>query len=113
MPDGAPHVMPVWIRREGSNLLFFKEEGSLGLRNAERDGRVAISIVDRSDPYRMAYVRGRVSEIRRGAIARRWLDDAAVHYMGRPYPHDITGAIVVVAPDRTGSAHYREFGTED
>jgi PPOX class probable F420-dependent enzyme len=100
MPDGSPHVVPVWIGREADQLLFVKEEGSVGLRNAERDPRVAISIVAQDNPYLMANLGGRVVEVRRGTQVRTWLDDTAMRYTGRPYPDPVEGVLLVVEADR-------------
>jgi predicted pyridoxine 5'-phosphate oxidase superfamily flavin-nucleotide-binding protein len=46
MPDGSPQNAPVWALREGDRILVGTSEGSLKARNARRDPRVALSIVD-------------------------------------------------------------------
>src|SRR6266545_1349974 len=62
MPDGSPHSVPVWVGTQGDRVCFFTQERSRKARNLARDGRVAISIVDYENPYRMAQLRGRVVE---------------------------------------------------
>jgi PPOX class probable F420-dependent enzyme len=111
MRDGSPHTMPVWIDVEDGRLLFYREEGSIGLGNLRRDPRVAISITDLRDPYRYCAVRGRVVEERGGRAARAWLDRVAVSYTGRPYPEPgpAAGVVVVVEPDRTMYVHLDGF----
>ena len=42
MPDGAPHVVPVWIGVEGDRLAFFSVTGSRKDANVQRDPRVAV-----------------------------------------------------------------------
>ncbi|HWC07571.1 MAG TPA: pyridoxamine 5'-phosphate oxidase family protein, partial [Solirubrobacterales bacterium] len=51
MADGSPHVAPVWIGVEGSDLAFVKEEESVAMANLRRDPRVAISVSSVEDPY--------------------------------------------------------------
>src|SRR5262249_27587097 len=64
MRDGSPHAVPMWVSREGDRVLVGTSEGSLKARNARRDPRVALSIVDFADPYVEAHLRGRVVEWR-------------------------------------------------
>ena len=64
MPDGSPHSTPVWIGREGDNLILCTSDGSLKARNTKRDARLALSIVDFDNPYEEVQVRGRVVERR-------------------------------------------------
>ena len=59
LPDGAPHSVPVWIGVEGEQVVFFTGPGSRKARNIAGDPRVAISITDREQPFRMAMIRGR------------------------------------------------------
>jgi PPOX class probable F420-dependent enzyme len=46
MPDGTPHVTPVWIDHEGDVVLVNTAEGRVKVKNVRKDPRVAISIVD-------------------------------------------------------------------
>jgi PPOX class probable F420-dependent enzyme len=64
MADGSPQVAPVWVLREGDRILVGTSEESLKARNARRDPRVALSILDVTDPYTEAQLRGRVVEFR-------------------------------------------------
>jgi PPOX class probable F420-dependent enzyme len=81
MPDGAPQVSPVWIDHEDSHVLFNTAEGRYKTENLEKDGRIAISIVDPDNPYRHMLIRGRVAELTRegaddhaDAMAKKYLD---------------------------------------
>ena len=60
LPSGAPHSVPVWTGIEGGHVVFFTQPASRKARNLARDPRVAFSITDHEQPYRMAQVRGRV-----------------------------------------------------
>jgi PPOX class probable F420-dependent enzyme len=99
LPSGAPHSVPVWILREGDRVCFFTQPGSRKARNLARDPRVAVSLVDRTHPYRTAQLRGRVVETRTGDAALETIDRIAEKYTGRPFPLR-SGVVYVVEPDR-------------
>ena len=85
--DGSPHLPPVWIDREDGTVLVNTAEGRTKDRNMRRDGRVAVSIVDREDDYRKVDVRGRVVEVVEGDDAERHIDELARKYLGEEtYP---------------------------
>ena len=85
--DGSPHLTPVWIDREDGTVLVNTAEGRTKDRNMRRDGRVAISIVDREDDYRKVDVRGRVVDVVEGDDAERHIDKLARKYVGEEtYP---------------------------
>jgi PPOX class probable F420-dependent enzyme len=86
LPSGAPHSVPVWVAIEGEHLCFFTQEGSRKARNVQGDPRVAMSVVDRENPYRMAQVRGRVVDTRHGEDALEVMDRMAMLHTGRPFP---------------------------
>jgi PPOX class probable F420-dependent enzyme len=96
MPDGSPHSAPVWIAREGDLLLICTEATSFKGKNTQRDPRVAISIVDFSDPYMEAQMRGRVIE-RRPDPQLKYYDVMSQKYIGKPWPYrDEKSPIVLV-----------------
>ena len=64
--------------------------------------RVALSVVDRDNPYRMASVRGRVVETREGDAALEVMDVLAERHTGRPFPAR-HGMLFVVEPERVWS----------
>ncbi len=86
MPNGAPHSVPVWVGVEGEHLCFFTQPEARKARNVERDPRVAMSVVDRENPYRMAQVRGRVVGRRDGDEALAVMDRMAITHTGAPFP---------------------------
>src|SRR5262245_4049948 len=64
MPGGSPHSVPVWVGRDGDRLVVCTGEGSLKAKNAARDSRVALSMVNQDNPYEEVQLRGRVVERR-------------------------------------------------
>ena len=62
MPDGSPQVTPVWIDFDGEHVLFNTAAGRQKDKNLQRDGRVALALVDPDNPYRYLEVRGHVAE---------------------------------------------------
>jgi PPOX class probable F420-dependent enzyme len=86
LPDGSPHSVAIWIGVEGDRIVFFTQPRSRKGRNLARDPRVAVSLVDREDPYRTAWLRGRVVEMRTGEAALGTIDAIAMRYTGAPFP---------------------------
>jgi PPOX class probable F420-dependent enzyme len=82
MKDGSPQVTPVWIDVEpdGSAIYINTAEGRVKENNTERDPRVAVSVVDKANPYRYAIVRGEVVE-RRHEGADAHIDKLAKKYL--------------------------------
>jgi PPOX class probable F420-dependent enzyme len=102
LPDGSPHAVAVWSGIEDGRVVFFTQSGSRKARNVARDERVAISLVDHEDPYRMGWLRGRVVATREGEAALEVMDRLAVKYTGEPFPvrH---GVLFEIEPERSGS----------
>lgn len=96
MPDGSPQSAPVWIAREGNRVLVATDANSLKGKNAERDPRVSLSIVDFHDPYTEVQLRGRVVE-RRPDPQLKYYDLFSQKYTGKPWPYrDEESPIVLV-----------------
>jgi PPOX class probable F420-dependent enzyme len=85
MPDGSPQSVPVWIGREGDRLVICTSESSLKAKNTRRDPRVAISIVEYTNPYEEVQIRARVVE-RRPDPELKTLDPISQKYTGKPFP---------------------------
>lgn len=105
MPDGTPHVTPVWVDydSEAQRVLVNTARGRRKERNVRRDPAVGVSMTDPDDPYRFVSVQGEVVEVtEEGAVAH--IDELAGRYMGADeYPNkgDEEGARVVlkIRPD--------------
>jgi PPOX class probable F420-dependent enzyme len=63
MPDGSPHVSPVWFDYDGEHIRINTATGRQKDRNMRRNPKVALSIVDPSEPERALNIRGLVIEI--------------------------------------------------
>ena len=67
-PDGSPHVTAVWVDTDGEAVLLNTALGRVKARNLERDPRIAISLVDRDDPYEWLTIQGRAELIEEGGV---------------------------------------------
>ena len=65
---------------------FFTQPQSQKARNLARDGRIALSVVDRENPYRTGRLRGTVTETIEGDAALELIDRLSVAYTGAPFP---------------------------
>jgi PPOX class probable F420-dependent enzyme len=100
MPDGAPQSTPVWIGREGDNLLICTSEGSLKSKNTKRDPRLSVSIVDFHNPYEELQIRGHVIE-RRPDPDFKVMDLISHKYIGAPFPmRNYIQVVLVIAVDK-------------
>jgi PPOX class probable F420-dependent enzyme len=90
MKDGSPQVTPTWvdIDKNGNTILVNTAKGRIKHRNISRDPRVAVSVVDSSNPYDMVTVRGRVIEEINGKDADDHIDKLAKKYLNQEkYPN--------------------------
>jgi PPOX class probable F420-dependent enzyme len=86
MPGGAPHITQTWVDTDGEHILINTFDGSQKSRNVRRDPRVAVNVVDPTNPWRIANVRGRVVEVTT-QDADRHIDQLARKYLGaETYP---------------------------
>jgi PPOX class probable F420-dependent enzyme len=65
MPDGTPHVTPVWVDYDvdRNHVLVNTARGRRKERNVARDPQVGIEIMDPDDSYRYVSVTGEVVEV--------------------------------------------------
>ena len=96
MPDGSPHVSPVWVDYDGTHLIVNSARGRQKDRNMRRDARVAVEVQDPDNPYRYLAVRGRVVKLtEEGADAS--IDKLAFKYLGQEkYPNRAPGEVRVI-----------------
>ena len=107
LPNGAPHVTPVWVDydAEADRVLVNTERGRRKEKNARNDPRIAVSMTDPDDPYRMLSVTGEVDEITTEG-ARDHIDELAKRYMGvddYPNPIQTERVIIAIRPERVSS----------
>jgi PPOX class probable F420-dependent enzyme len=82
-PDGRPHTTPVWIGRDGDDLLVNTASGRVKTRNVEHDPRVAICLVDPLDPLNVVALEGTVVDVTTKG-ADELIDALSLKYTGNP-----------------------------
>jgi len=103
MPDGSPQITQVWVETDGEHVLINTIEGSQKEKNVHRDPRVAVNIVDPTNAWRLALVRGRVVKVTTEG-ANEQIDRLAKKYLGQDnYPFHRPGRIrttVKISPEK-------------
>lgn len=112
MPDGSPHLTPVWIDLEevdGEHLILVNSKrGRVKNRNMHARPQVAVEVQDPDRPYRYVSVRGRVTD-RRTAGSGEHIERLAARYLDRSYPWWSDGEVretYVITPDRVVTADF-------
>jgi len=78
---GAPHTTPVWIDRDGDDLLVNTASGRAKPRNLAADPRVSVCLFDPDDPMNVVAIQGTVVDVTtNGAVAH--IDALAKKYTG-------------------------------
>src|ERR671921_116277 len=84
MKDGSPQVTPTWVDIDKKMVVLVNTAtGRIKHRNVSTDPRVAVSIIDFSNPYHMVTVRGKVIEQIKGKDADEHIDKLAMKYLGK------------------------------
>lgn len=103
MPDGMPHVTPVWIDYDAAEdrVLVNTAKGRQKHVNVQNDPRVGVSLTDPEDPYRAVSLFGEVDELTEEGAAEH-IDSLERRYRGNEeYQGDRTIRIVLkIRPDR-------------
>lgn len=86
LPDGSPHSAPVWVDydADADRVLVNTERERRKEKNVRKDPRVAVSMTDPDDPYRMLALRGEVAEMTTEG-AREHIDELSRRYTGDDY----------------------------
>ena len=102
-PKGEPQSTPVWFDWDGEHILFSQTKNRQKYRNVQREPRIALSIVDPSNPYRYLEVRGKVASIDEDAN-NKFINSMAKKYINQDvYPWHQPGderVVVVIEPER-------------
>ena len=103
-PDGKPQNNPVWFDWDGEHVKFSQAKTRQKFRNLNHDPRIALSIVDPSDPYRYLEIRGEVARAEEDPNID-FISAMAKKYMGVDrYPYHRPGderVVVFVKPEHT------------
>lgn len=100
LPDGAPHVVPMWIGTEGDRIAILTGPESRKARNLRRDPRVAISLTPPDNPFQPVMIRGRVVEWVDGEAGWAIVDRIAQKYIGSPYSREQERIVLLIEPER-------------
>jgi PPOX class probable F420-dependent enzyme len=82
-PDGSPQVSPVWVKRDGDDVLFSTTVDRQKYKNLTRDPRVSVVVQPTDAPYTYAEIRG-TAEVTADP-ARELIDELSVKYTGKKY----------------------------
>ncbi|AKN71096.1 pyridoxamine 5'-phosphate oxidase [Streptomyces sp. PBH53] len=82
-PDGSPQMSPVWVKRDGDELLFSTTVGRRKEQNLRRDPRVTVVVIDPENPYAYAEIRGTAEMTTEGGP--ELIDELSVKYTGKKY----------------------------
>jgi PPOX class probable F420-dependent enzyme len=102
MPDGSPQVAPVWVERDGDDIIINATVKRQRYRNLRRDPRVAVTVFDMSNPYSKVIIRGRAVEITTQG-GEEHIDKLSTKYHGRKYDYHKTDeprVIIRIRPER-------------
>ena len=82
MPDGRPHVTPVWFVLDGNDVICTTWHTSAKARSLRRDSRVSVCVDDDHPPFSFVMIEGSASVSEDGAELRRWATRIGGRYMG-------------------------------
>lgn len=82
-PDGSPQASPVWVKRDGDDLLISTTVGRRKEKNLRRDPRVSVVVQPSDAPYTYAEVRGTASLSTEGG--QELIDELSRKYTGKLY----------------------------
>ncbi|MCH6161064.1 PPOX class F420-dependent oxidoreductase [Streptomyces marispadix] len=82
-PDGSPQVSPVWVKRDGDELLISTTVDRRKTLNLQRDPRVTVMVQPADAPYTYAEIRGTASLTTEGG--QELIDELAQKYVGKKY----------------------------
>lgn len=83
--DGSPRNWVVWAGVEGDHILICTSATIWKGKDMLRDPRVALSVTDLENPYRMAAIQGRVVEVRPDEDCQH-MDRLSYKYTGKLFP---------------------------
>ncbi|MEU2059545.1 PPOX class F420-dependent oxidoreductase [Streptomyces sp. NPDC013455] len=82
-PDGSPQLSPVWVARDGDDILFSTTVGRQKERNLRRDPRVTVLLQPFDAPYTYAEIRGTATLTTEGGA--ELIDELSLKYTGKKY----------------------------
>ena len=105
--DGSIATYLMWIDWDGEHVLTSSAVGSRKGANWRRNAQASVSVVDATDPWRFAIVRGRVTDIRPDE-GLAFIDKMSLRYTGGPYRfRGSEREIFVITPDHVSASRGR------
>jgi PPOX class probable F420-dependent enzyme len=83
--DGSPRNWVVWVGVESDDILVCTSDATWKAKDMRRNPRVALSVSDMANPYRMAAIQGRVVAVRPDNDCR-YMDPISIKYTSAPFP---------------------------
>ena len=80
--DGRPHVAPVWVAFDGTQILFNTGASTLKGKAVRRDPRVSLCFDDERPPFSFVVVEGTAEVTEEPVELRRWAAIIGGRYMG-------------------------------
>lgn len=81
--DGSPHSVAVWVDEQGGRARFNSSDGSVHLKQLQRDPRVAVSVHDQENPYLAVSLLG-TAVLTTGDAAEAHVDELTRKYTDMP-----------------------------
>ncbi|MGV9337896.1 PPOX class F420-dependent oxidoreductase [Streptomyces sp. NPDC003688] len=108
-PDGSPQLSPVWVKRDGDDVLFSTTVDRRKKKNLDRDPHVSVVVMDPQRPYEYAEIRGTAEMTTDGG--QELIDELSEKYTGKKYAdfnpasaQDAERVVVRITPGKlTGS----------
>ena len=82
-PDGSPQVSPVWVKRDGDEVLISTTVDRRKTLNIRRDPRVSVLVQPADNPYTYAEIRGTATLTTEGG--QELIEELAQKYVGKSY----------------------------
>lgn len=83
--SGHPMTHVMWVDADDKHVLINTELGRAKATAMDNDARVTVTVIDASNPYHYAEVRGRVVSTAVGKEAADHINALATKYTGSPY----------------------------
>ncbi|MEW2624220.1 PPOX class F420-dependent oxidoreductase [Streptomyces sp. NPDC048106] len=81
--DGSPQMSPVWVKRDGEDILFSTTADRRKKLNLDRDPRVTVVVMNPDQPYEYAEIRGTAELTTDGG--QSLIDELSLKYTGKKY----------------------------
>ncbi|MFI8433617.1 PPOX class F420-dependent oxidoreductase [Streptomyces sp. NPDC079020] len=82
-PDGSPQLSPVWVKRDGDDVLISTTVDRRKEKNLRRDPRVTVVVQPADNPYTYAEIRGTATVTTEGG--QELINELAQKYTGKKY----------------------------